>query len=99
MQQQLDTLYNSNNNRFRRHKWDARRAKNSELIAITNMILKLVGGSIGCRRKEEQKVVMAVGLGQFSSSSRLSSLHETFMAFFVQKVSIFCQSYVSLPAV
>ena len=99
MQQQLDTFYNGNNNRFKKHKWDAQRAKNSELIAITNMILKLVGGSIGCRRKEEQKVVMAVGLGQFSSSSRLSSLHETFMAFFVQKVSIFCQSYVSLPAV
>ena len=99
MQQQLDTLYNSNNNRFKKYKWDAQRAKNSEFIAIRNRILKLVGGSIGCRRKEEQKVVMAIGLGQFSSSSRLSSLHETFMAFFVRKMSIFCQSYVSQPAV
>ncbi|KAI8596758.1 hypothetical protein EDD21DRAFT_238117 [Dissophora ornata] len=85
MQQQLDAFYNGNNNRLKKHKWDAQRAKNSEFIAITNRILKLVGGSIGCRMKEEQKVVMAVGLGQFSSSSRLSSLHEAFMAFFMQK--------------
>jgi len=53
MQQQLDTFYNGNNNRFKKYKWDAQRAKNSEFIAIRNRILKLVGGSIGCHRKEE----------------------------------------------
>ncbi|KAI8604569.1 hypothetical protein EDD21DRAFT_350793 [Dissophora ornata] len=53
MQLQLDTFYNGNNNRFKKHKWDAQRARNSEFNAIMNRILKLVGGSIGCRRKEE----------------------------------------------
>ena len=66
-------------------------------LQITRTRLTALG--IVSRSDYNRNVAMAVGLGQFSSSSRLSLLHETFMAFFVQKVSIFCQSYVSLPAV
>ena len=61
-------------------------------LQITRTQLTALG--IVSRNDYNHNMVMAVGLGQLSSSSRLSSLHETFMAFFVQKVSIFCQSYV-----
>ncbi|CAO3571066.1 unnamed protein product [Mortierella alpina] len=44
-----------------------------------------VGGTIGERRKDEDKVVIGVGLGQFTSTSRLSSLHGTFEAYFIAK--------------
>ncbi|KAF8937822.1 hypothetical protein BGZ58_002090 [Dissophora ornata] len=47
-------------------------------------LLKLVGGSIGAKRKEENMVIIALGLGKFGSSARLSSLHTAFFWFFVQ---------------
>ncbi|KAI7817522.1 hypothetical protein BC939DRAFT_496582 [Gamsiella multidivaricata] len=76
----------SNNMHFKGHKWDARRARDAEYKSIINRLLKLVGGSIGYRRKEANKVMIAIGLGQFSSGARLSSLHESFMSYFVQKI-------------
>ncbi|CAO3567070.1 unnamed protein product [Mortierella alpina] len=87
VEQQLDDFYNGNNMRFKSHKWDATRASESEFKIITNRLLKLLGGSIGAQRKEDMKVVIAIGLGQFSSSARLSSMHGSFMSFFVQKAS------------
>lgn len=54
-------------------------------------LLCMVGGSISVRKKDEDKVVIGIGLGQFASSSRLSSLHGTFEAFFINKV-------ITLPA-
>jgi len=99
VEQRLDGFYNGNNMRFKRHKWDARRARDAEYKTITNRLLTLVGGSIGCRRKETNKVVIAVGLGQFSSKARLSSLHESFMSYFVQKVialPLICLLYLLL---
>ncbi|KAF9402069.1 hypothetical protein BGX21_011368 [Mortierella sp. AD011] len=45
----------------------------------------MVGGSIGAKKKDEDKVVIDIGLGDFKSKSRLSSLHGTFMAYFVTK--------------
>ncbi|KAG0368871.1 hypothetical protein BGZ54_000912 [Gamsiella multidivaricata] len=68
------------------HKWEARRARDAGCETIASRLLKSVGGSIGCRRKETNKVVIVIGLGQFSSNARLSSLHESFMSYFVQKV-------------
>ncbi|KAF9997128.1 hypothetical protein BGZ80_006214, partial [Entomortierella chlamydospora] len=54
--QQLDDFYNGNNMRFKRHGWDARRARDAEFKVIANRLFKLVGGSIGCRRNEDNKV-------------------------------------------
>ncbi|KAG0352180.1 hypothetical protein BGZ54_002909, partial [Gamsiella multidivaricata] len=48
-------------------------------------LLKLIGGSIGRKREEANKVVIEVGLGKFSTKARLSSLHESFQSYFVQK--------------
>ncbi|KAF9921313.1 hypothetical protein FBU30_008692 [Linnemannia zychae] len=45
----------------------------------------MVDGCMGAKRKEGTKVVIGIGLGQFSSSKRLSSLHSSFETYFVQK--------------
>ena len=82
---QLDAFYNGSKC-FKKHKWDARRARDAEYRLITDRLLNLVGGSIGRKRDEANKVVIGVGLGKFSSKSRLSSLHESFQSYFVQKV-------------
>lgn len=58
---------------------------------MTDTLLRMVGGSVGVRKKDEDKVVIGIGLGHFASSSRLSSLHGTFEAFFFKKV-------ITLPA-
>jgi len=83
---QLDEFYNGNN-RFKRHKWDEERAKEEEYRTITDRLLGIVGGSIGAKKHEDNKVVIGVGLGKFSSKSRLTSLHESFQSYFVQKVT------------
>ena len=54
---------------------------------MTDALLRMVGGSIGAKKKDEDKVVIGIGLGDFKSKSRLSSLHGTFMAYFVTKVT------------
>ncbi|KAG0369474.1 hypothetical protein BGZ54_009832 [Gamsiella multidivaricata] len=82
---QLNEFYNGSN-RFKRHKWDARRAKDAEYRLITDRLLKLVEGQIGRKREETNKVVIGVGLGKPSTKTRISSLHESFQSYFVQKV-------------
>ncbi|KAI8351750.1 hypothetical protein B0O80DRAFT_500105 [Mortierella sp. GBAus27b] len=79
----LDSFYNGSHC-IKKHKWNAGRARDEEFARIADCLLRMVGGSIGAKREESNKVVIAVGLGQFSSSSRLSSLHETFLSYFVQ---------------
>ncbi|KAI7829496.1 hypothetical protein BC939DRAFT_500321 [Gamsiella multidivaricata] len=81
---QLNEFYNGSN-RFKRHKWDARRAKDAEYRLITDRLLKLVEGQIGRKREETNKVVIGVGLGKPSTKTRISSLHESFQSYFVQK--------------
>ena len=82
---QLDAFYGSVV--LKKHRWNARKARDEEYRLIANRLLELVGGSLGAKRKESNKVVIGVGLGQFSSRIRLSSLHESFEAYFIQKVS------------
>ncbi|KAF9344737.1 hypothetical protein BGX26_003974 [Mortierella sp. AD094] len=83
VEDRLSDFYNGNNNRFKKHTWDMKRAKHIEYQAIANSLLKIVGGSIGERRKEGNPVLIGVGLGHFGSSSRLSSLHSSFLSYFV----------------
>ncbi|KAG0064302.1 hypothetical protein BGZ92_005802 [Podila epicladia] len=45
----------------------------------------MVGGSIGAEKKDDDKVIIGIGLGNFKSMSRLLSLHGTFMTYFVKK--------------
>jgi hypothetical protein len=66
-QEQLDTFYNGNNMLVRRHSWNTTRGYHAEFAVITNWLLNMVGGAVGRRRKKTEKVVIVVGLGQFSS--------------------------------
>jgi hypothetical protein len=73
---------------LKKHKWNARKARAKKYRLITDRLLQLVGGSTGAKRIKDNKVVTSVGLGKFSSKIRLSSLHESFQSYFVQKVSL-----------
>ncbi|KAG0259868.1 hypothetical protein BG011_002319 [Mortierella polycephala] len=83
----LDGFCNGNH-RFKKHKWDAQRAKDDDFKLITDRLPKLVGGSTGRKRDEANKVVIGVGLGKSSSKFKHSSLHESFQSHFVQKIRV-----------
>ncbi|KAK3844875.1 MAG: hypothetical protein J3R72DRAFT_57815 [Linnemannia gamsii] len=83
VQAQLDSFYG--NVVLKKHRWNAKKARDEEYRLIANRLLELVGGSLGAKRKESNKVVIGVGLGQFSSRIRLSSLHESFESYFIQR--------------
>ncbi|KAI7816130.1 hypothetical protein BC939DRAFT_508611 [Gamsiella multidivaricata] len=55
VEERLQEFYNGNN-RFKKHKWDARRARDAEYRFITESLLKAVGGNIGRKRDETNKV-------------------------------------------
>ncbi|KAF8923272.1 hypothetical protein BGZ58_003142, partial [Dissophora ornata] len=82
---ELDNFYNSNNFKFKRHKMYARAARKEEYYRLTDALLRMVGGSIGAKKKDEDKVIIGIGLGDFKSTSRLSSLDGSFMGCFIQK--------------
>lgn len=83
--QHLDRFYNAGG-RFKKFKWLARRAKKEEYTRMADSLLRMVDGCVGAKREDGNKVIIGVGLGKFSSNSKLSSLHESFQSFFVQKV-------------
>jgi len=85
VEEHLESFYNSSNV-IKKHRWNAR-ARDQEFRRIADSLLRMVGGSIGRKRADEDKVVIAIGLGQFSSKVRLSSLYESFQSYFVKLVS------------
>jgi uncharacterized membrane protein YsdA (DUF1294 family) len=86
VQERLNDFYNDDKMTFKRHRWDARRAREEEFRTIVNRLLSLVGGSIGAKHDPANLVVIGIRLGQFSSKTRLFSVHKSFM-FFVQLAS------------
>ncbi|ORZ21782.1 hypothetical protein BCR41DRAFT_394554 [Lobosporangium transversale] len=44
---------------IKRHRWNAKRARDEEYVQIANRLLNMVGGSVGVKRKESDKVVIA----------------------------------------
>ncbi|KAF9139634.1 hypothetical protein BG015_001956 [Linnemannia schmuckeri] len=82
---ELDSFYG--NVVLKKHKWNASKARAQEYKLIANRLLQLVGGSTGAKRDKDNKVIIGVGLGKFSSKIRLSSLHESFQSYFVQMVA------------
>ncbi|KAF9995996.1 hypothetical protein BGZ79_010270, partial [Entomortierella chlamydospora] len=83
--QQLGHFYNDQT-LYKKYQRDAKSARNEEYRRIADSLLRMIGGSIGSRRKEGEKVVIGVGLGKFSAQTKLSSLHGTFESYFVQLV-------------
>ncbi|KAF9197385.1 hypothetical protein BGZ49_002208, partial [Haplosporangium sp. Z 27] len=86
VEERLREFYDGDKNIVKRHQWDARKARDTEYTKITSRLFKLIGGSIGQKRDVSNKVVIGIGLGEFSSTMRLSSLHQTLLSYFVQKV-------------
>ena len=85
MEADIDSFYGSMV--LKKHKWRATKARAKEYRLIVDRLLQLVRGLIGAKKDEDNKVVIGVGLGKFSSKARLSSLHKSFSSYFVQKVS------------
>lgn len=83
----LQTFYDDDHNTFKRHSWDARKAMDGEYDVLCHRLLQMVGGSGGEKRHPTNKVAIAIGLGKFSSNSKLPSLHSRFLSLFVQKVN------------
>ncbi|KAG0319327.1 hypothetical protein BGZ99_005147 [Dissophora globulifera] len=81
---ELDKFYNGNH-KFKKHAWDHARAKKEEYRRITDSLLRMVGGCVGAKRDANNKVVIGIGLGQFGSDKKLSSLHTTFEAYFIKQ--------------
>ncbi|KAF9159008.1 hypothetical protein BGX21_003433, partial [Mortierella sp. AD011] len=82
---ELNAFYNGSM-LFKKHQWDANKAHKAEYAIITDRLLKLIGGSIGRQRDKDCEVVIGVGLGQFATKTGLSSLHGSFLSYFVPKV-------------
>ena len=87
VKERLDRFYNTDLS-VKKYQWDAREALDAEFTIITNRLFHMVGGATGRQRDKTNKVVIGVGLGQFSAKTRLSSLHTSFQSYFVKKVSV-----------
>ena len=87
-EKQLDNFYNSYDGKttFKRNKWFSKRARDREYWVIADRLLEMVDGCMGARRHENNKVVIGIGLGEFTGVNKLSSLHGSFQDYFVQKV-------------
>lgn len=81
-------FYSGSDNRYNRHLWDMRRARHMEFQLFADQLLKIVGGGIGLRYDPSKPALIGVGLGQVSTSSGFSSLHSSFLTYFIQKVGI-----------
>ncbi|KAF9165033.1 Elongation of fatty acids protein 2 [Actinomortierella ambigua] len=95
--QQLDDFYNKGF-RFKKHTWDASRAKQEEYNKIANALLKSVGGNIGTKRAEDNHVIIAVGLSKFQTKTGLSSLDGTFGRYFLRGQPANCGTHLVFKA-
>ncbi|KAF9383425.1 hypothetical protein CPC16_008919 [Podila verticillata] len=80
----LDKFYNGKKFRFKKYKQMSKKARAREFHQLADSLLRMVGGTIGEKRMEGHKVVIGIGMGRFTSTSRLSSLHGTFESYFIQ---------------
>lgn len=88
----LKDIYAGDDNRFKKHGWDLERAKQTEYQTLVERPINIVGGNLGRRiedNEDKEPILIGVGLGQFSSNSKLSSRHSTFLSYFIRTVS-FC---------
>ncbi|KAG0163412.1 hypothetical protein DFQ29_003108, partial [Apophysomyces sp. BC1021] len=79
VEEQLSEFYNGTNNRFKKHDWDKTRAKKQSTRPLQRVFLVFLGKKLD----PMNPVLIGVGLGQFKSTGRLSSLHSTFLDYFI----------------
>ena len=80
----LNSFYGSR--RCKRIMHDSTKARRGEYDVATNALLRMADGHIGRKRAPGEDVLFAIGLGNFNTRKRLSSLHTSFAAHFVNKV-------------
>jgi hypothetical protein len=59
---------------------------------MAERLLAIMDGSLGRRLEDNtdnDPILIGIGLGQFMSNSRLSSLHSSFLEYFIKVVSFF----------
>ncbi|KAF9378215.1 hypothetical protein CPB97_009713 [Podila verticillata] len=81
----LDSFYNGDEYRFKRHVWDAKKAKEEEYVRVANSLLHALGGSIGAKHDPDNKVIIAIGMSKFDWDKGLTSLDSSFQSYFVNK--------------
>ncbi|TPX41187.1 hypothetical protein SeMB42_g05685 [Synchytrium endobioticum] len=57
-----------NSTKYKRKRWDADKAKRGELDRVLESIVKMVGESMGHKLSGDKKVIVAMGMGDFSSA-------------------------------
>jgi hypothetical protein len=85
VEERLKSFYSGDDNRFKGHGWDMSRAKQVEYQLVAGRLLNIVRGSLGRRievNKNQDPILIGVGLSQFSSNIRQSSPHSTFLSYF-----------------
>ncbi|KAF9173295.1 hypothetical protein BGX20_003611 [Mortierella sp. AD010] len=64
----LDTFYNDSKFTFKKHKWLMKKVRKEEFNKLADGLLRMVGGTIGGKRKPENKVIIGIGLRDFKSN-------------------------------
>ncbi|KAF9273789.1 hypothetical protein BGZ68_001207, partial [Mortierella alpina] len=73
---------------WKRHRFDLKKAFDEEYRMVADSLLRMVGGTSSAPRGEDNKVLIVIGLGDFGSNSKLSSLHSNFKTYFVELAAI-----------
>ena len=81
----LDKFHNSK--RYTKRFWDMKKAMEAEFDIIVDRMMHAFGGSIGHKREENDKVLVAVGNSKFSYKKGLESMDGTFTRHLTRKVS------------
>jgi len=82
----LQAFYDSPDLRYKRHQYDMQRAKHTEFQLLAERLLNIVGGSSGRLKDPQDAVLIGIGLGDFQGRSGLTSLHSTFLDYFIKLV-------------
>jgi hypothetical protein len=88
----LKAFYAGDDHVFQRIQWDHARARQMEYQAMAEGLLGVVGGSLGGRLEDnydDDLISDRDWLGQFMSNSRLSSIHSSFLEYFIKTASFF----------
>ena len=72
--------------RIRRIKNDLKKAGRAEYDIAVNAVLKMVGAHIGRKKRQEEQVLFAIGVGDFNTNKNLASLHTSFGKYLTLKV-------------
>ncbi|TPX35602.1 hypothetical protein SeMB42_g07162 [Synchytrium endobioticum] len=69
--------------KYKRKRWDADKAKRGELDRVLEGIVNMVGESMGHKLSGGKKVIVAIGMGDFSSTK---SCHVMFTRYLIRKL-------------